>query len=158
MKSLPNTEQIARVWNCVEKTEGCWLWTGWTNRHSGHASRKFWINGKPVWWLVHRLVYALEIGPIPDGMCVCHTCDVPHCVNPKHLWLGTQDDNVADRQAKGRAVHGERHPISKLSDKQARSIRERRTRGETIKALATEFGISTTVVTDIHQGKTWKHV
>lgn len=76
-----------------EPMSGCWLWTG--NLTHGYAAL-----GKKR---IHRLMWEREHGPIPQGLYVCHKCDVPLCVNPSHLFLGTQKDNIQDMIQKGRA-------------------------------------------------------
>ena len=88
----------ARFETKVNKTDFCWLWTGLLHP-KGYGYIK--DRGKNI--KVHRLAYELYIGPIPEGMLVCHTCDVRNCVNPEHLWLGTNDDNIRDMRLKGRA-------------------------------------------------------
>ena len=75
---------------------GCWIWLGALRCGYGHIS---WEN-KPA--LVHRVMWVLTNGPIPDGMNVCHKCDTPPCCNPTHLFLGTDQDNVHDAVRKGR--------------------------------------------------------
>jgi len=82
-----------------EPTTGCWLWTAGRDRF-GYGQFTFPGNQHV---LAHRASYMLFIGPIPDGMCVLHHCDTPPCVNPSHLWLGTNDQNMADMAMKGRA-------------------------------------------------------
>lgn len=90
---------MQRFWNKVEKTDGCWLWTASKNRQ-GYGYFRF--DGKMM--KAHRMAWLLVHGEIPEGMLVCHTCDNPSCVNPEHLWLGTNQDNQNDMNAKGR--HG----------------------------------------------------
>lgn len=75
---------------------GCWLWTG---AETGTGYGAFWAHGERR---AHRVSYRLYKGPIPNGMVVCHRCDTPLCVNPEHLFLGTQRDNMLDASRKGR--------------------------------------------------------
>lgn len=84
----------------VNVTETCWLWTGATNNW-GYGS--FWNGSRNV--AAHRWSYEKFVGPIPDGSFVLHSCDVPNCVNPMHLFLGDHLDNMADMVAKGREQH-----------------------------------------------------
>jgi len=80
----------------INITHSSWLWTGAKNK--GYGTSIF--NGRQIG--VHRIMYMLSYGEIPNGMFVCHTCDVPECVNPDHLFLGTQKQNMEDRSNKGR--------------------------------------------------------
>ena len=80
------------------KTDGCWLWTGGASRGYG----RFQAGGKK--YLAHRLAYEIAHGSIEPGNIVCHTCDTPLCVNPSHLFQGTDGDNAADRTLKGRSI------------------------------------------------------
>ena len=102
----------------------------------------------------HRVVYELVHGPIPDlasyhGMCVCHRCDVPACVNPEHLFLGTQTDNMRDCSAKKRSNHaGARNGRAKLDEVQVRQVRAARGRERQIDTAA-RFGISQSQVSRI---------
>src|SRR3990167_5846272 len=93
---------LDRFWRSVKKTDTCWLWTA-SKDSNGYG--QFNIKGKGV--LVHRFSYELHKGTIPSeksyhGICVLHTCDIPNCVNPEHLILGTQIDNIKDRDIKMR--------------------------------------------------------
>lgn len=88
---------VKRFWDNVQKSPGCWLWTA-AKRHKGYGA--FNVRGEN--FKAHRLAWELTYGPIPKGMHVCHRCDTPSCVNPTHLFLGTNQDNVADMFQKGR--------------------------------------------------------
>jgi hypothetical protein len=83
---------------CVISETGCWLWQG-TLGWKGYGQ----ISYRNKQWGTHRLSYTLHKGPIPKGMLVCHTCDVRNCVNPEHLWVGTNKQNMVDCSRKGRA-------------------------------------------------------
>lgn len=96
---------VWRFWTRVEKQKTgkrCWIWQGRKSGEYGH----FEINGKAMY--VHRFSYELHNGPIPKGLFVCHACDNPPCVNPKHLWLGTHRENIQDWVKKGRISRKER--------------------------------------------------
>lgn len=98
----PTLEQ--RFWSMVEKTDGCWLWTGALN-DAGYgmiSDRAGTVSGSTA-KRAHRMSYELHKGPIPDGLHLLHSCDVRKCVNPDHLSVGTNQDNIADRVSKGRS-------------------------------------------------------
>jgi hypothetical protein len=84
----------------VEAGDGCWLWTS-QRTPEGYGQFHFGRRGTPPWY-AHRLAWELSNGPIPDGLSVLHHCDTPSCVNPQHLFLGTQTDNMQDASRKGR--------------------------------------------------------
>ena len=138
-----------RFWNKVSKTKNCWNWTAATNGHGyGYFRSSSKSNGNTV---AHRYSWQLHFGKIPKNMLVCHHCDNPLCVNPKHLFLGTHKTNAIDREKKGRSkIHG----VQKLNVKQAREIRHSPL--SQIK-LAKKFGVSRTTIANIKKGKAWKN-
>ena len=83
----------------IDKTDDCWEWKGWKDK-DGYGGLSY----KGVTYKAHRVSYELYSGIAPGDKCVCHSCDNPSCVNPDHLWLGTQKENVHDMIAKGRRV------------------------------------------------------
>ena len=138
-------------WDRVDKTGDCWEWT------AGKHSKGYGVawNGDKV-ELAHRIVYRSEIGEIDEGMCVCHKCDNPGCVNPQHLFLGTNDDNMRDRDRKGRVAHGDTHYKSRLSSKDAVQIKSRLQTGERQRDIAMDFGVCRATISAISTGRTWK--
>jgi len=142
-----------RFWTQSGKAgpDECWLWIGVLSTYGyGLLKRDYKQVG------AHRISWEIHNGQIPDGMYVCHKCDVRRCVNPAHLFLGTASDNNRDMAAKGRLVNpkGERHGISKLTECQAREIKG--APWGTRSALARRFGISRTAADAIAKGKSWK--
>lgn len=142
-------------WVSPEPNSGCWLWTGTANNH-GYG--KLQHNGKLSY--AHRVSYLLHIGPISDGLCVLHKCDVPSCCNPDHLWLGTKADNTRDKVAKRRQHDGvgENNGRAKLTAKQVKEIRSKLGSGQTRASIAAEYGVKPTTVSGIQRGETWKSV
>jgi len=145
-----------QFWARVDKSGACWLWTGGTHRHGhGLVRRNRWRA------FAHRYAWELLIGPIPDGMNVCHNCpggDNPRCVNPAHLFLGTQADNMRDMGRKDRVAFGERSGGAKLTEEQVRAIRRRRADGLLLREVADEFGCSMQQVSRIVRGELWRRL
>lgn len=117
--------------------------------------------------LAHRKSFEAFVAAIPDGMCVCHQCDNRRCVNPRHLFLGTQGDNLADMRAKGRQSRGPSHGdktrgegngSAKLTACAVLSLRRRHAAGETQTSLAREYGVTQASVSAACRGETWKHL
>lgn len=130
---------------------GCLLWTSST-RGKGYGSIKHGV-GNSVY--AHRAMYELTKGKIGEGMLVCHTCDTPSCINPNHLFLGSNNRNMKDMVEKGRQMHGERHVCAVLSEQQARSVFDSTLNS---KALSKKFGVSISAIRHIRAGRTWRHL
>lgn len=135
----------------VRRYGGCWLWTG-AKITSGYGVMV--VNRQKKY--VHRLSYATFIGDIGDKL-VCHSCDVPACINPKHLWIGTDRDNSIDRDTKGRVAHGSRQWKSKLTEKSCADMRRMaRERGISTARLCSIFDVSERTVHRVLRCTTWK--
>lgn len=106
----------------------------------------------------HRVAWLVWCGPIPAGLYVCHRCDNPSCIEPTHLFLGTNAENLSDCKQKGRNARGESCRQAKVTEDDVRNIRNRRAKGERAQALAVEYGLSYATIHDITARKTWKHV
>lgn len=144
------TQPLERIWDHIKKEGDCWVWTA--HKHPfGYGM--IMVNGIPTG--CHRISWELTNGPIPHGMSVLHKCDNPSCINPSHLFLGTQDDNMKDRSKKGRAPKGESHPMSKISEEMAIKIKHSMLSGYKCAAL---FHVSPSTVHSIRSGKTWRHI
>lgn len=125
---------------------GCWIWMGHTSKQRRYGAIN--VNGKQE--QAHRASWMIHNGEIPKGINVLHKCDTGECVNPSHLFLGTQYDNVMDMVKKGR--HGGNY---KLTKSQALEIR---TSADNVKILSERYGISITEVYHIRSGRIWKRV
>lgn len=141
---------MARI--SVDHETGCWNWTAGTVR--GYGSLKH--DGISIG--AHRASYEHHHGPIPDGLCACHKCDNRACINPEHLFLGSQAENVADMDAKGRRVSpkGSGNSQAKINEADVMAIRA--AVGVTHKALGERYGITRSAVQAIRAGRNWGHV
>lgn len=144
---------LERFWSNVLIGDGCWEWQAGRNRE-GYG--KFWTPENPN-ARAHRFAYETEIGPIPDGMHVCHHCDNPPCVRPTHLYLGDDAKNLADMVLRGRSTRGTRNAHNKLSEAQVLEIRSRAGR-ESDCDLAREFGVTSAMVRFIRTRANWRHI
>ncbi len=106
----------------------------------------------------HRFAFVLAKGPIPAGLNVLHSCDNPRCVNPSHLFLGTTQDNIADKVRKNRQLRGETHRMVKLTDESVRMIRDRYEEGAQQDHLSAQFGVSRSNIGMIVRRVTWRHI
>lgn len=148
-----------RFWRYVQKSEGCWTWVGRLSQ-TGYGFIQQGGKGSTNVY-AHRLSYRMHKGEIPDGMVVMHLCDNPSCVNPNHLQLGSQSQNILDAFAKGRkhAVpphrFGEAHGASKLKEADVLLIRDSQ---ESSVVLMQRYGVSKSTINRIKQRITWAHL
>lgn len=152
MSHPDNSTLPQRFWNKVIKAEGCWLWSGAKNR-KGYGV----IGTTAGMSLAHRVSLELSGIPVPYAKHVLHRCDTPGCVNPGHLFIGTNLDNVRDRESKqrGNQVHGVANGRAKVSDAEVKAIRNS---SLSTKDLAAIYEINVTTVRQIINKETWKHV
>ena len=164
-----NPDVLKRFWNKVQKTDACWLWTASIGSH-GYGQLN--IEGKPE--TAHRLSWLIHNGNIPSGLFICHTCDNRRCVNPDHLFLGTQSDNMRDALSKGKSclaqpnvmvAHpekrhwGSKNPRSKLTEEQVKEMRSMYTPGQiTMAQIAEKYGVTRHAVGNIVKRRLWKQV
>lgn len=164
MRRLNASDARRRLLALVEKqdgADGCWLFKGRV-RKNGYAR----VTYRQESHYLHRLAYQVFVGPIQEGMDVCHRCDVRRCARPAHLFTGTRLENMQDAKRKGRlssgarhsarVPNGERNPKAKLTWEKVRAIRRRRNAGERTDDLAREFACDVSTIRLVVRGKTWK--
>ena len=147
-------------WNNMDLSDlrGCWPWM------AGHFTKGYgcvWLDDKAV--RTHRVVWELIYGPIPEGLQVLHSCDNRPCCNPEHLFLGTNQDNVDDRTRKGRGKRpdqvGEKNPSVKLNEENVKEIYNLYKTGYfSQEELGISFGVTSSNIRHILEGRTWKHL
>jgi hypothetical protein len=145
MKRMNIVERFLRH---VNKTTSCWLWIGQKN---GNGYGVF-SGCRPYGRSAHRIAWILFKGNIPKGMCVLHKCDIRNCVNPEHLFIGTNEDNVKDKTKKRRHVHGEKVFGAKLREKQVLDIR---TSSLPRQKLAGKYNVHRGTIDSIKTGRSW---
>jgi len=153
-------DPVDRLWSLIDRSGGpdaCWPWMSCRERDGYGVTR--W-KGKRT-QRVHRIVWEVTKGKIPKGKFVCHACDNPSCVNPKHLYLGTPKNNTEDLYARGSPVAfgpGEDHPMAKLTENDVIEIRRLHATGIKSKDMEKRFGISQASVSLIVNRKGWTHI
>ena len=155
MKNNYTKSTIIRFWLNIRKTDNCWEWKLGKDK-DGYGIIA--INGKKT-VRIHRLSYEINIGEIPEKMCVLHRCDNPSCANPNHLFLGKAKENAIDMVAKGRSLVGEKNHKSKLKNGDIFQIREmydKKNISET--ELAKMFNVTQGMIGFIVRRESWTHI
>ena len=143
-----NEKQLNNFWRQIKKTKKCWIWTGYIDK-DGYGILGLHKNTR-----AHRIAWMLQNGEIPKNMCVLHKCDNPPCVNPKHLWVGTHQENMQDMKLKCRFSIR-----NKLSKRNIFKIRKLKYNFNPInKYIAKIFNVDTSTINRIVNRKTWKHI
>lgn len=144
-------DRFSEKWT-PEPFSGCWLWTAGVGA-SGYGVLHH--HGHHVSISAHRAAWEIHKGPIPTHLFVLHRCDTRICVNPNHLFLGIQRDNMRDMTAKGRTCMGENNHMSKLTKQDVKEIRASKQFG---KQLSQRFGVTPQTIWYAKRHKTWRHV
>lgn len=166
MKLDLNTARVVTTfWSLVNRTSNkteCWNWIG-GNAPNGYGTIS--SHGFDTTMSAHRFSWITHFGAIPEGLFVLHRCDSPCCVNPKHLFLGTQQDNIRDCRDKGRLKNnliiykGEKCSFSKLKEKDILRIREEYNGSwGQLKQLGKRYGVTATSIYNVVHRKCWKHI
>lgn len=146
-----------RFWAKVQKSgnDNCWNWTG-ACKLSGHGQLMMHSIRRPIG--AHRISWLIHQGKIKAGLCICHHCDNPRCVNPRHLFVGSQLANIADMNSKGRhgGPRGPEHPHAVLNYELAAEAKKLLIAGESCRSIGRELGVSHTAISRIKRGITWR--
>lgn len=145
---------LDRFWSKVEKTDTCWLWTGATTKCGYGVLKIGGRKGKPVY--AHRLSLEIHSGKPLEAAHVVHRCDNPRCVNPAHLFPGTNQDNIADMVAKGRQARGEKSGSARLTAEQVGEIQALSASGVGPTEISKQYGVHSNTVRSIVRGRTWQ--
>ena len=137
--------------NFFYSDNGCWIWNKCLNQNNYGVIR---ARGKN--YLAHRLSFEIFKKENPKNKFVCHKCDNPLCINPEHLFLGTQKDNLKDAKNKNRMINGESHYRSKLKINDILEIKKMCKSGITQKLISKKFNVSESNISKINSNKTWK--
>lgn len=147
----------SRFWSQVEigGPDDCWPWIGAAESRDGRG--RWWYPGRQTVF-AYQAAYLMKVGGIPTGLCVCHKCDNPTCVNPAHLFLGTTAENTLDAVAKQRHSFGDDHYCRKLSSSDIPRIRALLADGWNDSEISRSYGVDPATIRGIRIGKTWKSV
>lgn len=153
---VQDQQSLQRFWSrTTEEPSGCIVWRG-ASTFSGYGLVSTGTRNSNVY--AHRISWWATNGPIPSGMLVCHTCDNPPCVNPEHLWLGTDFDNAMDKVRKGRSNTpvGEQSGKARLTRATVIAVRENIDAMSTAE-LARAIGVAASTVSMAQRGLSWRH-
>lgn len=156
------TSAAARFWSKVNRAAGdCWVWTGpRLKRKNGQLTYgTFTVKKRGI--LAHRFSWLLATGALDPAVKICHRCDNPPCVNPAHLFPGTQAQNLADMRAKGRGrfnrfKSGTAHPNAKINEDVVRQMRALRADGLSFARIGAAFGVHASTAHSAIRGHTWR--
>lgn len=141
----------------IDENTKCWNWTGQLthNGYGRHSYKEKGMSATRVSWNIHKGEIDFDL----MGILVCHKCDNPACVNPDHLFLGTQKDNMQDCVDKNRINKGTDRPQHILTEENVKEARRLRQNEEySFEKLSNLFGVSKSGITNAIKGNTWKHV
>lgn len=154
-----------RFWSHVQKArpDDCWFWLKTCIIRDGKKVPIFNFRndgGQYHGYMAYasRVAYLFENGSIPNNKIVCHTCDNPMCMNPNHMWLGTNEENTEDRNQKDRQAKGSSQGSAKLTEEQILEIRQAYSLGETQQSIANRYKIDQRHVSRIVRKESWKHI
>jgi hypothetical protein len=144
----------------IDEQSGCWNWQSTTRNGYGRLIVGSRTDKTRKSVSAHRYSFEIFVGPIAEGLEVCHRCDNPSCVNPQHLFLGTRQDNIDDRESKGRnkIQRGENNGNAKLTDVDVVAAKRLRTKGMTYKCIAERFGVTKMTAMRAIKGQQWAHL
>lgn len=155
IRSMSLLERLS--YNSKMLKNGCIVWTGYVEK-TGYATMRF--KGNRI--KVHRASWIAHNGDIPDGLLILHKCDNRKCINPDHLFIGTQQDNMDDMKTKGRdnrvGVKGSKNHNTNIDEVDVKMIRQRFIDGESRKTLMCDYQLGKTTLQSILSNKSWKHV
>lgn len=166
-----NDGTLKRFWSKVNKSGECWIWTA-SKRNKGYGAFVYpSLDGDIIQGRAHRFSWEIHFGPIPEGLCVLHKCDIPACVNPEHLFLGTKADNNRDLYEKGhhrcgtsktpvelcKYPKGEKHWNYHIDSGILIALKEDRRNGMSYGKLVKKYSISLCHIWRICNGKVRKY-
>lgn len=152
---------IARFWSKVDRKvpNECWPWTG-SFKENGYPQLGVGslTNGTRTMRMAHRLSWLIHFGEVPKRKYILHHCDNPKCVNPNHLYLGGNSENMRDAAQRNRIAHGVRHAYAKLNPTKVRRIRKLFKSGKNCNQIASTIGVAYATIQQVIEGQTWRRV